>query len=230
VGEKAWQSCAPQTVAVAALTALQINPASAAQLERVERWLQQTKTKDAKTQEMLMVCLAALRDFQGRHAEAIDLYRQVLSQNSNNPMALNNLAWLLALKDGKHDEALELVDKVIKTMGPNPSLLDTRAVIYLKMRRTDQAIQDLEEAVATLPTPANCFHLAEAYQTGKRAPDPKAQKAFEDGLNVGLKAERLHSLEREDFHRLRQLLQTETKGNRFSSAPAAGETGFVSKP
>ena len=107
--------------------------------------------------------------------------------------------------------------EVIKKIGPNPSLLDTRAVIYLKMKRTDQAVQDLEEAVATLPTPANCFHLAEAYQLGKPAPDPKAKKAFEDGLSVGLKVERLHSLEREDFNRLRQQLQTESNGNRLSS-------------
>jgi len=196
----------------------------------VERWLGQVKTNEAKAQEMILVSLAAVRDFQGRQAEAIDMYRKVIAQFPDNAVALNNLAWLLALKEGKYEEALELVAKAMNKLGPNPSLLDTRAVIYLKMNRINQAIQDLEDAVATVPTPANCFHLALAYQIGKQAPDPKAKKAFEDGLRVGLKAERLHALERDSFDRLRRQLQTDGKGNRVGFASIPDENNHVSKP
>ena len=228
--EKAWQSCSPDAVAIAALTTLQTTPGNEGQLDRVERWLQSAKNKDPKTERMFMVRMAALRDLQGRYAESISLYRKVLAQDPDNPVALNNLSWLLALRDGKSDEALELVEKAIKKLGPSPSLLDTRAIVYLTMNRSNQAIQDLEEAVATAPTPANCFHLAEAYQMGKQTPDPKAKRAFEDGLRLGLKAERLHGLEREGFNQLRQQLGPNDNGNRLGGLPISNQSSHVSKP
>lgn len=175
-----------------------------------------------------MISMAALRDLQGRYAESITLYRKVLAQDPDNPVALNNLSWLLALKEGKSDEALDLVNKAVKKLGPNPSLLDTRAVVYLTMNRTHQAIQDLEEAVATAPTPASCFHLAEAYH--KQTFDRKANKAFEDGLKLGLKAERLHRLEQEAFDQLRKQLGANDKANRLGGLPGSNESSRVSKP
>lgn len=227
--EKAWQSCPPEAVAIAALTALQTTPGNEAQLERVERCLRSAKAKDSKTELMLLVSVAALRDFQGRHVESISLYRKALAQDPENPLALNNLAWLLILKEGNSEEALDLVDKAIKKMGPNSSLLDTRGVIYLTMSRTNQAIQDLEEAVATAPSPAKCFHLAEALQMGKQAADPKAKKAFEEGLRLGLKPERLHALERDSFIQLQKQLRSDGHENRRSASPIVDKSSHVSK-
>jgi len=92
-------------------------------------------------------------------------------------------------------------------MGPGPSLLDTRGVIFLTMGKPDRALEDLNQAHADMPTPANCFHLAEAHQLSKNG--VAAKNAFEQGRRLGMKAERLHPLERADYARLAKELRVE---------------------
>ena len=47
-------------------------------------------------------------------------------------VALNNLAYLTAVKDGNADEGLRLAEAAIEAGGPHPELLDTRATVLLK--------------------------------------------------------------------------------------------------
>ena len=87
------------------------------------------------------------------------------SPNANHLLATsyNNLAWLLALKDDQGKEALVDIDNAIKLVGPLPDYLDTRGVIYLNLKKTQDAIKDLQSAVEADPSPPKLFHLAQAY-------------------------------------------------------------------
>ena len=96
-------------------------------------------------------------------------------------MALNNLAWMIAIKqEGKGAEALQMLDRAIDVAGPPRPLLDTRAVIHMKMGRSDLAISDLEAAIADNPIAPMYFHLAQAFLMANRRDD--AQAALQDAI------------------------------------------------
>ena len=59
--------------------------------------------------------------------------------------------------------ALADVDNAIRLAGALPGYLDTRGVIYLGLKQTQDAIKDLRSAVEVDPSPAKLFHLAQAY-------------------------------------------------------------------
>src|SRR5207249_10064403 len=93
----AWQKCPATEVALTTMFLLHQGPFEAAQYDRVDGWLKEPMAKEPKAL-MLMVFQADLRLLQGRYLDAVSLYRQVLEQDSRNPTALNNLSWILALK------------------------------------------------------------------------------------------------------------------------------------
>jgi tetratricopeptide (TPR) repeat protein len=198
--ERAWPTRPAEEVANAAVTALHGAPAPAEHFRRVERWLAEARARDPKSVPLL-VCLADLRDLQGRYAESVALYREALRQDGRNVEALNNLAWLLALQEGKGAEALALIERAITVAGPAPELLDTRAVIFLAMGRGARAMQDLQEAIAEKPLAASWFHLALVHSSAK---DRRAsQEALQKAIGLGLKVNSLHALERDAYQRLR---------------------------
>ena len=128
----------------------------------------------------------------------------MLKRDPGNVVALNNLAWLIALEDKKPAEAIPLISQAIKQAGAIPALLDTRAVILIEQNEPIQAIRDLETALAIGPEPAMYFHLAQArFLADQRA---GAKQALDNGELVGLREELLDPLERPRFNQLKQAL------------------------
>jgi tetratricopeptide (TPR) repeat protein len=197
---EAWQKCPSADVALTTMSVLHQGPLDPDQYDRVDGWFKEAMTKNPKAVTTLMVFQADLRLLQGRDLEAVSLYRQVLEHDSRNPTALNNLAWILALKQGKGEEALEFAQQALQIIGPNPSLLDTRGVIYLTMGKAEQAIQDLQTAVEERPTATYCFHLARAQAMAQNL--DKAKEAFRKAKDLGLTPDRLDQLERGEYAKL----------------------------
>jgi tetratricopeptide (TPR) repeat protein len=189
--ERARKDCSPEAVARACTAIVYALQPSAAELRRVEGWLEEARKK-APSDE-LTGHLAALRNRQGRYAEAELLYRQILQHQPGNITALNNLSCLLALGAGRAEEALSLVSRALAVEGPIPYLLDTRALAYLAGKRSDLAVKDLQDAVAEAPTATRYFHLARAQRdAGNRL---AAVAAMRKALALGLSPNRLHALE-----------------------------------
>jgi cellulose synthase operon protein C len=142
------------------------------QVDRVTSWLEQA-IKQRTDSALLLVGLGNCRERQERYDDAKAVYERVIKQASQyaaSPNAkqllatsYNNLAWLLALKDDQSKEALVDIDNAIKLVGPKPDYLDTRGVIYLSLKKTQDAIKDLQSAVEADPSPPKLFHLAQAY-------------------------------------------------------------------
>ncbi len=84
--------------------------------------------------------------------------------------------------------------------GPNPEVLDTQALAYMAVGRSDLAIKNLEDAIAVNPSPLKYVHLAEAYLAAERRND--ADVALRNAQTAGLDLKKLNPLERESCKRL----------------------------
>jgi predicted Zn-dependent protease len=130
----------------------------------------------------------------------------VLAADPQNVVALNNLGYLLALHGKGAAEAMELLNRAIALAGPTPELVDTRAVIHLKLGQPDRAIKDLETAMAEAPLPAVSYHLAQAHQLARNA--TAARDALQKAKSLGLQPDTLHALERPAYQQLHAELGT----------------------
>ena len=213
--KKAWSTCRPEQVAAAALPVFDAPSAGEAEKRQVEAWVAEAvrKRPDAV---LLASKLGAIWIRQGRFDEAEELFRRLLAGNPDNADALNNLAWLLALRDqGKAQEALELIDRAIDVAGAVPSLLDTRAVVLIRAGQLDQAVEDLSNARASnAPKPSFALHLAWAYHAEGKTDE--ARKAFQQAEILGWKPEKSDPLERSLMDKLRQDLGLAGGNNRSS--------------
>jgi Flp pilus assembly protein TadD len=202
---RAWSTCPPEQVAGAALALYDARSVTETQRLQMEVWVAEALQK-RPDDEALAIGLGAIRIRQGRFDEAEALYRRVVASTPDNVEALNNLAWLLAMRDeGKTGEALELIKRAIENQGANPSLVDTRAVVLIRAGRFEPALQDLEYARAIDPkNPSVALHLAWVY--GRMGRLDEARKAFQEAEALGYRPEAFDPLERTMVTKLRQEL------------------------
>ncbi|MEA3641359.1 MAG: XrtA/PEP-CTERM system TPR-repeat protein PrsT [Lamprobacter sp.] len=127
-----------------------------ASVETLSNWLA-SHPQDQELRLMLANQLLALQ----RDDEAISAYRRLLEQGSENPIALNNLAWLLRKSDSA--EALRLINQAIKLAPKAGTILDTKGTIQLEQGDAAAAVATLEQALELTPkNPSIRLHLAKA--------------------------------------------------------------------
>ncbi|OAI45253.1 hypothetical protein AYO44_12965 [Planctomycetaceae bacterium SCGC AG-212-F19] len=191
--EQAWQTCSPEAVGVTCVGLVRSGAANDEQIKRVEYQLQKALGKNPNS-TALRCCLADFCDFLERFDLAETFYREVVRQDPRHVLALNNLAWLAALKNQKPAEGLEMINRALATAGPLPSLLDTRAVVHMTNNAPREAIADLRSALAAGPTATRHWHLAWAYHAAGMRADAVAQlkRSKDAGLNIA----EVHPLER----------------------------------
>jgi tetratricopeptide (TPR) repeat protein len=208
--DQAWATADPVLVADVCLQALSQAPAEPRRYDQVDARLQAALTK-APDRAELLVAQATLRNFQGRYADAIDLYRRALAKDGRNITALNNLACLLILTGGRGpaaEEAVQRAEEAAKILGDDPSLLDTKAMAYLSRgtgKDFEQAVADLKKVTTATPASATAFfHLAQAY--ARSGHKQEAAKAWEEAKKLGLDPKGLHPLERPGYEELKKQL------------------------
>lgn len=87
-----------------------------------------------------------------QHATAAEHYRVILAVDPNDPMALNNLAWILAtsrdaaLRDGP--QAVRLAEQLRQRDESQAQPLDTLAAAYAEAGRFEEAAQTARQAIA----------------------------------------------------------------------------------
>jgi tetratricopeptide (TPR) repeat protein len=166
-------------------------PVDEAQTRRVIGWFERAVAENPQSMTYLL-SQGNLYERLGDYDRAEDRYRRVVKLDDRDGVASNNLAWLIALREGKGPEALELINNAIRAKGPVPEYLDTRGMIYLASGQGQRAVTDLEAAFRAAPTPPKYFHLAQAYLMLKDK--EKARKALVAGKTRGLPGG-LHRLE-----------------------------------
>jgi tetratricopeptide (TPR) repeat protein len=198
--EKAWAKVPPEAVAQACAVVLYTGAADDRQCEQAAHAIE-AALKKSPNSAPLRTHLANVRNLQGRYDEVERLYQDAVRLNAQDALALNNLAFLLALEAGKADRALPLIQRAVALQGPRADFLDTRAVVQLALGKTELAIKDLREATAERETATASFHLAQAYQRGGNR--DAARGALKHALSLGLTEQTLHQLERPAYRRLR---------------------------
>jgi tetratricopeptide (TPR) repeat protein len=200
--KRAWTTCKPEQVATVALTLYDAPATGDAERKQIEVWLAEVARQRPEAVEFATK-LGVLWIRQGRLDEAESLYRRILAANPGHPETLNNLAWLLVMRDQpRPDEALQLIERAVEASGPTPTLIDTRAVALIRAGRFDQAIEQLSTALPRAPRKASLpLHLAWALKAkGQRE---EARKEFAKAEELGLKIQSLDPYERATVQRLR---------------------------
>jgi tetratricopeptide (TPR) repeat protein len=209
--EKTRAKCEPQRIALTALSVYDAPSATIAQKRLIEAWIVEAVQR-APESAGLVSKLAAIRLRQGRYDEARAHLRQALNSDPDDPQALNDLAWLLAQgsaclaasQDGLR-ESLSLINRAIDLAGESATLLDTRAVVYLRLGRVDNALHDLGLALSLRPTSrASYFHLAKARLLANDKSE--SLKAFAQAEKLGLNSDTVDPLERLSYLKLREEL------------------------
>jgi lipopolysaccharide biosynthesis regulator YciM len=204
--EQAWLSMPAEVAAYASVEVVRAGKPGPAQRARVESWLAEQIRQQPKSL-LLPVFLGELQGLGGRHAESIATYRGLVRLAPRNVVALNNLAYLLALTEREGAEALQLIEAAIDEAGPDAELLDTRGLVHLACKRAEEAVQSLEQAVATAPSAARYFHLAQAHLLARDR--SAARQAYAKARELGLRARDLHPLEQNRARELARELSRE---------------------
>ena len=123
--------------------------------------------------------LGLMLDGTGRRDQAKPIYEQVLKIDPDQPVALNNLAFIKAEEGIDLDVAMTMAQKARQKLPAAPSIKDTLGWIYVKKNLADDAISLLKDVVKADPTnPSFRYHYGMALlQKGNR---PEAKKELEE--------------------------------------------------
>ena len=177
--------------------------------EEVERFVRAALRDDPESARR-MVMEAEMLEIQENYDESIAAYRKLLARDDIPKMvraqALNNQAFLLALKKETPDEALALVNEAIGIVGPISDILDTRALVQIARGDFPQAIADLQQALKVGPTASKHFHMVVA-QLGA-GDDDAALAAWKQAEAAGIAPEKVSTLEREILQEIDEKMQS----------------------
>lgn len=111
------------------------------------------------------VQLGVLEQTRGNWQMAQDLYQKALQVEPDQPIAANDLAYLMLAHDGNPDLALSLAQTARRGLPDTPDVADTLAWAYYKKGEYDTAIDLLKEALNKNPNDAAFhYHLGMAYE------------------------------------------------------------------
>jgi Flp pilus assembly protein TadD len=94
-----------------------------------------------------LLMLGQLLERDGEHSAAIARYRQVLALNGNNIVALNNLAYSLAVHEKKPADALPLAERAYTLSRGDANVADTLAWVHHRLGNKTQSGRYIAEAL-----------------------------------------------------------------------------------
>jgi len=106
--------------------------------------------------------LARIYQKVGKNDLAIKYYELALSKQSDDPVGLNNLAWLYSQKNNL--KALKTAEKAYRLAPKSAAIADTYGYILLKYGKKQDSLKVLQQAVRLNPNLLDSqLHLAESY-------------------------------------------------------------------
>lgn len=205
LAEQNSRKCRAAELASALVALLQIGEVAEEDFRRVRAIFAETFSESDTADAAVLMSMGNLAQIEARYDEAEKNYRRVLAKDEFAVLAANNLAYLLAMRGGDLKEALALINRALAHSCPTAALLDTRAVIYLGLGRSTEAMADIELALDSDSTPALQFHRCQTLLASGRW--DAAQSAYRSIVAGGVKASQLPPLERETWQKLKQELK-----------------------
>jgi tetratricopeptide (TPR) repeat protein len=130
----------------------------------------QNSIKDNPREASFYILMGELYESKQDWTKAKDLYQQALTIKPDNPLASNNLAYVMLQSGGNVDVALSLAQTARRGLPDSPNAADTLGWVYYQKGAYKSAIDLFQEALrlnekASRPDDANFhYHLGLAYQ------------------------------------------------------------------
>ena len=139
----------------------------AKRLDEAETYYRKARQLDPKHLEATLR-LAMLLGEMDKKEETRQLLDEILTLAPDNPVALNNLAYILSDSPESLDTALSLAQRANDRAPRTPQIMDTLGWIYLKKNLSDEAVRVYGDLVAIDPATSTWrYHYAMAlYQKG----------------------------------------------------------------
>jgi uncharacterized protein (TIGR03790 family) len=120
--------------------------------------------------------LAAEYDTAGDFDAAIARYRTIIESSPDSALALNNLAYILAIRKGNLKEALPLAERAVALVPRSGVIADTLGWIHFMSGNSGRALPILQKAATLSPTVAEIHvHLAQVYSAAGRVDDARRE-------------------------------------------------------
>jgi tetratricopeptide (TPR) repeat protein len=127
--------------------------------------------------------LGSLFEAQQNWPEAERAYRAAMKDEPSHVPAINNLAYMLAVRGERLDEARDLVKRGLELSPKQPALLDTQGWVHRARGEFSAAVASFDKAIALSPRNATYhYHLGLAQLDMKKPRD--AQAAFRKALEL----------------------------------------------
>lgn len=108
-----------------------------------------------------LITLAMLKQENRKTSDAIALYERALNISENNPLVLNNLAYVYF--EEKNPKALELAEKAYNLAPQSPAIIDTYGWILVKNNQIEKGLPLLKQAAEAAPKAKEILqHYSEA--------------------------------------------------------------------
>jgi tetratricopeptide (TPR) repeat protein len=122
--------------------------------------------QDERASSLLLEILGTAATLRDDVQNARQLLTRATQKDPNNPIALNNLAFVIdCYFDDDRSLALELADRAVNLQPDNMDFLHTRGFIHLHLRRWESAIEDLRIVAARKPNESDIhLGLAQSYR------------------------------------------------------------------
>jgi tetratricopeptide (TPR) repeat protein len=159
----------------------------------IMRKAQQLSPSDVTANLQLALTLESV----GKRNESQPFYENVLRAQPDNPIALNNLAYMMAESGGNLDTALTYAQRARAQMPQNPDVADTLGWIYLKKNLNDPALDIFKELTAKNPGNA-LYHYHLGLAQFQKKDLQSAKKALQTALAL--------KPDRENESKIRELL------------------------
>jgi len=141
-----------------------------------------TKAKELAPNNVIpYVQLAVMLDSSGKRDQAKPLYEQILKLQPDHPIALNNLAYMLAETGADLDQAMTMAQRAKQKLPTDTNVADTLGWIYIKKNLSDSAISIFQELVRKEPD-RSTFHYHLAMALAQKGDKPNARKELDTAL------------------------------------------------
>lgn len=107
----------------------------------------QLEPEDVNLKAMILALQAEVLIDQGKLKEADAAFDKAVALAPNNYLTLSNYAYYLALRNHDLPKAEKLASKAALAMPQNSSILDTYAIVLLKLNKLDDALKYIEKAL-----------------------------------------------------------------------------------
>src|SRR4029077_4968113 len=136
----------------------------------------QQSAKDNPNEVFFPIFLGELYEAQKNWTTAKDMYQKALTIQPDNPVASNNLAYVMLITGGNIDVAISLAQTARRLMPDNANAADTLGWAYYQKGNLGSALDLFKEAVNKNPNDATFhYHLGLTYQKMNQPAPAKEQ-------------------------------------------------------